>query len=100
MVLSITVKPVYSGHLETQQNCPYYRGVLISGVHLYGSGTTVNCPYYRGVLISECSQYSTSHRQCQNETHLNAFGGKLKRVCIHHTQVMVGTVERSKHDFY
>ena len=26
----ITVKPVYSRHLGTQQNCPYYRGVLIS----------------------------------------------------------------------
>ena len=31
------------------------------------------------------------------QTHLVA---KLKRVCIHHAQVMVGTVERSKHDFY
>ena len=30
-----TVKPVYSGHLGTQQNCPDYRGVLISEVHLY-----------------------------------------------------------------
>ena len=25
---------------------------------------------------------------------------KLKHVCIHHAQVMVGTVKRSKHDFY
>ena len=25
---------------------------------------------------------------------------KLKRVCVHHAQVMLGTVERSKHDFY
>ena len=25
---------------------------------------------------------------------------KLKRVCVHHTQVMVGTVEHSKHYFY
>ena len=32
---SSTVKPVYSGHFGTQQNCPYYRGVLISEVHLY-----------------------------------------------------------------
>ena len=29
-----TVKPVYSGYLGTQQNCPYYRGVLISEVNL------------------------------------------------------------------
>ena len=28
--IASTVKPVYSGHLGTQQNCPYYRGVLIS----------------------------------------------------------------------
>ena len=32
----------------TQQNCPYYRGVLISEVNLYCSGTTVSCLYYRG----------------------------------------------------
>ena len=32
---SVTVKPVYSRHLGTQQNCPDYRGVLISEVHLY-----------------------------------------------------------------
>ena len=25
---------------------------------------------------------------------------KLKRVWVHHAQVMLGTVERSKHDFY
>ena len=25
---------------------------------------------------------------------------KFKHVCVHHTQVMLGTVERSKHDFY
>ncbi len=30
-----TVEPVYSGHLGTQCNCPYYRDVLISQVLLY-----------------------------------------------------------------
>ena len=25
---------------------------------------------------------------------------KLKRVCVHHAQVMLGIVEHSKHDFY
>ena len=38
-----------------------------------------------------------------NETRSNAFGGQLKRVCVHHAQVMEGTVdmvERLKHDFY
>ena len=30
-----TIKPVYSGYLGTQKNCPDYRGVLISQVHLY-----------------------------------------------------------------
>ena len=37
--------------------------------------------------------YSTGHRQRQNETRSNAFAAQLKRVCIHHAQVMVwGTV--------
>ena len=44
--------------------------------------------------------YSTGQRQRQNETRSNAFGGQLKRVCVHHAQIMEGTVERSKHDFY
>ena len=56
-----TVKPVYSGYLGAQQNCPYYRGVLISEVHSYYSGTTVNCPYYRGVLIMEVSLFQSVH---------------------------------------
>ena len=30
-----TVEPVYSGHLGTPKNCPDYKGVLISQVHLY-----------------------------------------------------------------
>ena len=61
------VEPVYSGHLGTTTDCPYYRGVLIIEVslhafhrfmytHLYCNGTTTDCPYYRGVLISECPQ--------------------------------------------
>ena len=53
-----TVKPVYSRHLGTQQNCPYYRGVLISEVQLYTlilycSGTTV--------LIIEVSLFQSVH---------------------------------------
>ena len=44
--------------------------------------------------------YSTGQRQRQNEMRSNAFGGQLKRVCVHHAQIMEGTVERSKHDFY
>ena len=58
-MLMCIVEPVYSGHLGTPKNCPDYRGVLISQVHLYTlycNGTTTDCPYYRGVLISECPQ--------------------------------------------
>ena len=33
--LAGTVEPVYSGHLGTPKNCPYYRGVLFSQSHLY-----------------------------------------------------------------
>ena len=54
-------------------------------------------------VYMECSHaiwYSTGQRQRQNETRSNAFGGQLKRVCVHHAQIMEGTVERSKHDFY
>ena len=53
-----------------------------------------------GLVIDPLLSYSTGQRQRQNETRSNAFGGQLKRVCVHHAQVMEGTVERSKHDFY
>ena len=52
------------------------------------------------VILFPKWQYSTGQRQRQNETRSNAFGGQLKRVCVHHAQIMEGTVERSKHDFY
>ena len=68
----------------TTTDCPYYRGVLISQVHLYTfilqwltvliievslfhkfiythlycNGTTTDCPYYRGVLISQVHLYT------------------------------------------
>ena len=48
LVTFTAVKPVYSGHLGTQKNYPYYRGVLFQYayiIHLYTlisyrSGTT------------------------------------------------------------
>ena len=40
--------------------------------------------------------YSTGHRQRQNETCSNMFAAQLKCICIHHAQVTVwGTVKRS-----
>ena len=41
-----------------------------------------------GLLIAGSTVYSTSHRQRQNETCSNAFAAQLKRICIHHAQVM------------
>ena len=68
--------------------------------------------------MSSCHLY---HTPC-NRLHLHVYGtsigtvpatgnvkmkrvrmrlvAKLKRICVHHAQVMLGTVERSKHDFY
>ena len=54
--LRSTAKPVYSGHLGTQQNCPDYRCPYFRGSFIHIYIVTVNCPYYRGVLISECPQ--------------------------------------------
>ena len=63
-LLKYTVKPVYSGHLGTQQNCPYYRGVLISEV-VVGPQLTV--------LIIEVSLFQSVHNSrfdCRCELHL------------------------------
>ena len=54
-----TVKPVYSGHLGTQQSCPYYRGVLISEVHFIRIYIVVG-PLLT-VLIIEVSLFQTVH---------------------------------------
>ena len=62
MILKITttVKPVYSGHLGTQNTVLIIEVSLFHRfiyTHLYCNGTTTDCPYYRGVLIiSECPQ--------------------------------------------
>ena len=53
----VTVKPVYYGHLGTNQRCPDYQGVLIFQVSLYDKapfGTTAKCPDYAGVHIFKC----------------------------------------------
>ena len=36
----------------------------------------------------EDQNYSTGHRQRQNEMHSNVFAAQLKHFCVHHTQVM------------
>ena len=56
-VKSTTVEPVYYGHLETNQRCPDYQGVLIFQVSLYDKapfGTIARCPDYAGVHIFKC----------------------------------------------
>ena len=54
-----TVEPVYSGHLGTPKNCPYYRGVLISqshSIHIYiAMGPQLT------VLIIEVSLFQSVH---------------------------------------
>ena len=54
----VTVKPVYSEHLGTKQNCPYYRGVLITEVHLY---TLIVVGPLLTVLIIEVSLFQSVH---------------------------------------
>ena len=52
-----TVKPVYYGHLGTNQKCPDYQGVLIFQVSLHEKasfGTITKCVDYAGVLILKC----------------------------------------------
>ena len=54
VLIIITVEPVYSGHLGTNQHCPDYRGVLIFQVSLYNKesfGATTKCVDYACVLI-------------------------------------------------
>ena len=51
---SITVEPVYYGHIGTSQKCPDYQGVLIFQVSLHDNvsfGTTARCLDYAGVHI-------------------------------------------------
>ena len=76
--------PFYSMILYSEDLCLYIHSIVHDKVLKY----------------SNMSSYSTGQRQYQNETRSNAFGGQLKRVCVHHAQVMEGTVERSKHGFY
>ena len=52
-----TVKPVYYGHLGTNEKCSDYQGVLIFQVNLYDKapfGTITKCVDYAGVLIFKC----------------------------------------------
>ena len=65
-----TVKFVYSRHLWTKKNCPDYRGVLISEVHLYtlyiamGPQLTVliiEVSLFQSVLIIEVSLFQSVH---------------------------------------
>ena len=54
---TITVEPVYYGHLGTNQRCPDYQGVLIFQISLYDKapfGTIARCPDYAGVHIFKC----------------------------------------------
>ena len=52
---TLTVEPVHSVYLGTNQQCPDYQGVLIFQVSLYTKlsfGTTIKCVDYAGVLIN------------------------------------------------
>ena len=47
----VTVKPVYSGHLETSLKCPDYQDVLILQVSLHVNGYFGTIKYYPSDLI-------------------------------------------------
>ena len=57
LLFCCTVKPVYSGHLETSLKCPDYQGVPIFQVGLHANGyfgTITKCLDYEHVPIFKC----------------------------------------------
>ena len=59
-VFQTTVKPLYSGHLGTKKNCPYYRGVLISECSFIHICITMG-PQLTVLLIIEVSLFQSVH---------------------------------------
>ena len=52
--ISNTVKPVYYGHLRTDQKCPDYQGVLVILYYKVQFVTSFTYLDYAGILIFKC----------------------------------------------
>ena len=90
---TITIKPERLAYLCVEQALLYPWMCFTSWFAVSDRGVSVMIAVHLELAYkANNTLYSTGQRQRQNETCSNAFGGQLKRVCVHHAQVMEGTV--------